>query len=622
MVTVKNHQVRWQACFVLIPILIVAQGCQCSDAPVRSASSSNQDSSTTQVTFSDDIAPLVFEHCCGCHRPGEAAPFSLLTYEDVAVRAQQIADVTQSRYMPPWLPRADRGTFVAERCLSEEQIEKFRLWAQHGKPLGDDSRIPAVPQFPSGWQLGEPDLVVTMSEPYVLPADATDVFRNFVIRVPLKQRQFVRGLEFRPGNAAIVHHTVIMLDRSASSRDRDRQDDQPGFAGMFATNAEHPSGHFIGWTPGNLPEFLPAAEGWPLDPGTDLVLQTHFQSTGKQEAFQPSVGLFLADRRPTRVAQLIRLGRRNLDIPAGKTDYTMTDEYSLPVTVQLRGVYPHAHYLCTSMRAWADGPDGKTTSLLDIPSWDFNWQDDYRYQTPITLPQGSTISIRYTYDNSAANPRNPHHPPQRVVIGPNTTDEMGDLLLRVFTSSPADRQTLASDLRAKEAREELACYQTLTAARPDDPDNHNELALRFRNLGRVNQALHHFRLAIKLDRDYVAAHTNLGALYGSHGKFPDAERHLHRALQIDRQNPTAYNNLGTVFLRQHRLKEAIAAFQSALELSPDYAMAHYNLGLAFAAETQFQNSVSHLREAMRIRPEIPGVQQKLASVLRAMETSP
>jgi hypothetical protein len=198
------------------------------------------------ITFNKHIAPIVFSNCSGCHRPGESAPFPLLRYSDVKQRAEQILDVTESRFMPPWLPSRGLLKFTDERILEDGEISLIRHWVEQGTVEGNPSDLPATPTWAEGWQLGEPDLVVSMPEPFVLPPDGKDVFRNFVIPVPIPSTRFVKAVEMRPGNRQVVHHAELLIDPTRASRYFDEQDPRPGYEGMEqGLSAVKPSGHFV-----------------------------------------------------------------------------------------------------------------------------------------------------------------------------------------------------------------------------------------------------------------------------------------------------------------------------------------------------------------------------------------
>src|SRR5947209_14262560 len=333
------------------------------------------------ITFNTEIAPIIFNRCAPCHHAGQPAPFQLLTYDDVAKRAKQISEVTQSNYMPPWLPEPGFGQFANERRLTEIERGLIQQWAREGAPEGNSKALPA-PQFPEGWVLGRPDMVVTMPEEYVLGADGSDVYRNFVVPVPGAENRFVRALEFSPGNPKIVHHAFIKVDQHRASRILDARDAEVGFPGM-AVPAEMPNGQFLTWQPGKLPAIAPAGLTWLLPAGSDLILQLHMNRSGKLERLRPSIGLYFTNAPPTRRCVKTTLTSMALDIPAGQSNYVVTDALTLPVDVEVLSILPHAHYLASEIQCFALLQDGTKKWLLLIKHWNFKWQGDYQFAQPV-----------------------------------------------------------------------------------------------------------------------------------------------------------------------------------------------------------------------------------------------
>ena len=387
------------------------------------------------VTFADTIAPIVYANCVTCHRPGEAAPFSLISYDDVRKRGAMIAKVTQARFMPPWQATHGYGDFAGERRLSDAQIQSIASWVSQGMPPGDPSHMPPLPKFPDGWSLGTPDLVLQMPTTFEIPASGPDVFRNFVIPSGLTDDKWVRAVEFRPSARAVVHHALFAYVRGGALGTIDGADGRPGFRGLspigFMPNVA-PSGPLGGWAVGASPRFLPDGQALPLARGSDVVLQMHFHPTGKVERERSTIGIYFADHAPARrLAQLQMPGLfgvgSGIDIPAGEKAFGITSSATMPVDVKVFSAAPHAHYLGKEFKASATLPDGRTTPLIWIKDWDFNWQDGYTYKEPIVLPKGSRIDVRITYDNSTDNPRNPSNPPHRVLWGEQSTDEMGSI---------------------------------------------------------------------------------------------------------------------------------------------------------------------------------------------------
>ena len=406
------------------------------------------------INYTHDIAPVIYNNCVSCHRPGEVAPFSLMTYDDAKKRADQLAEVTQSKYMPPWKAAPGYGEFAGTRHLTDEQIALFSKWVAAGTPQGDPKDLPKMPKFAEGWQLGEPDLIVKVDKPYKLKAEGKDEFRCFVVPLGLKEDKYVTAVEFRPSNRKIVHHAILFLDTKGRAKKLDDADPQPGYLRAGGPGFT-PSGSLGGWAPGAFVTPLPEGVARLLPKGSDLVIQTHFHRSGKDEQEQSTVGIYFAKKPPAKPLAGLVLRSRDIDIPPGKKDYTLTDSLVLPVDVQVIGVTPHAHLICKDMHAWATLPDGKKQELIWIKDWDFNWQEQYQYLKPIDLPKGTTIQMRYVYDNSDDNLRNPSNPPQRIKFGEQTTDEMAFLFMQVVTEKPADRFALiGAMLKHKGGREE------------------------------------------------------------------------------------------------------------------------------------------------------------------------
>jgi tetratricopeptide (TPR) repeat protein len=549
------------------------------------------------VTFNQDVAPIISAHCASCHRPGQIAPFSLLTYDDVKARAERISVVTAQRRMPPWKPEFGKGKFLGERRLTDAQIRTIVEWVAQGTLEGDASSRPPLLMRADEWQLGVPDLIVTMPTPYQLPAGGTDVFRTFVLQIPLSAPRFVRALEFRPGNPRVVHHANIGIDRRRRSRRLDPLDPQPGYPGGMMPDAS-PEGQLLDWTPGKTPHSAPAGLAWRLEPGSDLVVQLHLQPSGAPELVQASVGFFFSDEEPVRTATTLRMGSRTIDIPAGEREYVIADSYELPVSVELLAVQPHAHYLGRRMEATATLPDGTMRWLISIPDWDFRFQDVYRYAEPILLPEGTRISMRYTYDNSADNVRNSRRPPQRVTWGPKSFDEMGDLWLQVVTRTQEDAAILSQDFRRKTYAEDLAAYLRLSQADPSDPLNHDVVAGLYLEGGRYDEAIVHLRESLRINRASAPTHYNLGVALSQQDRREEAAAHFEEAVRIDPDYGEAHNNLAVLLPLLGRLNEALTHAHRAVELRPDNYRAHTNLGRILAAGGEELAAIAALRRAL------------------------
>lgn len=603
---------RLESC-ILIFLAAVAAGCR--------KSSSTQ----VPVTFSAHIAPLVFKKCAPCHRPGEAGPFSLLTFADVHKRGAQIKKVTASRFMPPWKPVAGHGAFANDRSLTQAEIDLFARWADTGATEGDPSKTPATPTWSSGWQLGKPDLIVTLPQVYELSAEGRDVYRNFVLQAPSNEQRFVAAWEFR-ADSSTIHHAIVNIDRNRWARTHTDRAVPPGFDGMDSGHIQSPDGFYLVWTPGKQPITPSESASWRLDPQTDLVLQLHMQPTGKPEQVRPTIGLYFAKSPPTETRYTFRMGDRPLDIPPGERNYTMTDHFRLPAPVQVLSLFPHAHYLGRTIRAFADLPNGQRTWLLKIDDWDFNWQDEYVFTKPLELPAGTNVTTEFVYDNTAENPRNPNNPIRRVQTGERSSDEMGNITFALRPQNVADIEML----RASK-------YQhALESSDGENPRTHYNLANRLMRLGRIPDAIVEYRKAIKLDPDLSAAQFNLGnALVGqgdvegalicfkealrsqpvfiaaqvnlanalaSKGEYVLALSQYEKAVASDPKSALAHNSLADYFFRRRDFKLAVAHFEKALALDANNVLAHFEIGQSLQALGKRTEARVHLERALALNP--------------------
>ncbi|HLY15982.1 MAG TPA: tetratricopeptide repeat protein [Bryobacteraceae bacterium] len=527
------------------------------------------------VTFYQNIAPIVYQFCAPCHRPGEPGPFPLLTYDDVRKRGSQIASAVKRRYMPPWLPERGHGDFQEERRLTDDQIDAIEKWVHEGAPAGSRASAPPPPSFVPGWQLGQPDLVLEAAAPYHLPAAGPNQYWNFVLPLKVAAVRWVKAIEVRPGNVRAVHHANVLIDRARSSRVQE-QTSGAGFPGMdlnIESDTFDPDSHFLFWKPGGTPWVEPDGMAWRADPGSDLVLNVHMQPTGKPELVQPSVGLYFTDRPATKFPMLLQLEHDGaLDIPAGDRDFQVSDDFIVPMDMDVLAVYPHAHYLGRLLEGYATLPGGARQWLVRIPDWDPNWQSVYRYQDAVLLPKGSVVSLRYHYDNSAANPRNPHQPPQRVRGGNRATDEMAHLWLQVLPRGGQDRRM------------------------------------------ELQEAIMRHRLD-KYPGEFMAQF-NLGALMLARGNLTDAATFLRGATAAQPRNPVTLNTLGAVLLAGGQAGEAAALFDRALQANPRYTNAHYNLANALAEQQKWEPAAGEFRKVLADNPEDAGARQHLGEVLR------
>ena len=552
-----------------------------------------------RTTFTRHIAPILFAHCATCHRPGEVGGFSLLSFADARPRAAAIARAVRTRAMPPWQPDPIPGlAFVGDRHLTDADIRTVGQWAASGALEGNPSDLPVPPVFAEGWRLGEPDLVVTMAEPFVLPAGGPDLLRNFVIPLSLTRARFVRGLEFRPDNRTVVHHANIRVDPSRAGRALDAADSEPGFDGRLSGGAEFPDGQFLGWTPGQLPPLADGDTAWRLNANSDLVVQLHMRPGAERETVRVRIGLFFTDQAPQHTPVMVRLGRQNLDIPAGASDYRVEDSYRLPVNTQLLAIQPHAHYRAREVSASAVLPNGTVRQLLRIGRWDFDWQDQYRYVSPIALPAGTLLTMAYRFDNSQSNPRNPEFPPRRVRWGQNSSDEMGDVWFQLVAGNETDRRQLLADSGRKVLSEDAIGFETLLQVEPRSPRLHEAAAAIFLSLGQIERGVNHLDAALEIDPRSVEAHYNLATALTWQGRTGEAAAHLQAALDVLPTHVGAHVNLGAILRGRGDVTGATAHLRRALELEPGNAAAHTNLGGLLVQQGRVTDAVGEYRAAL------------------------
>jgi Flp pilus assembly protein TadD/mono/diheme cytochrome c family protein len=532
----------------------------------------------TTVTFNRDVAPILYRNCSTCHRPGESGPFSLLTYDDAKRHAKLLAEVTRTGFMPPWLPAPGDFKFADERRLTAEQIAILSKWVAQGAVEGDPRDLPPKPQFPAGWQMGEPDLILKAEKPYTLSATGGDQYWNFVLPVPLQTTRWVKAVEIRPADKRLVHHANLLIDSALTARQLESAPGS-GFAGMeisLESETFEPDSHFLFWKPGSSPYVEPDGMAWRLDPGTDLVMNVHLQPSGKPEAIQPSVGLYFTDHPATLHPMLLQLQNdRALDIPPGDSNFVVTTDFKLPVDVDVLAIYPHAHYLGTDLLATALLPDGTQKTLIHIPHWDLKWQGVFRYATPISLPKGTTILMHYVYDNSKYNLANPNDPPIQVTAGNRASDEMAHLWLQVlpknFKNADGDPRRLLMEALARRSLQ-------------NDPSD-------------------------------FAAHYNLAAMLQARGQLSEALEQYQMAVKLKPNHPVANNALGAALMALEQPSAAVPFFRTAVANRPDYFDAHYNLALALHATGDLSGTIDQLTHAVALSPGDASAHANLGAAL-------
>lgn len=568
-------------------------------------------SSTNQVTFAKDVAPILMQHCAPCHRSGEPAPFKLLTYDEVRKRAGQIADVTASGFMPPWLPTQGAEVFEGARRLTTDQIATLRHWADQGAPLGQPTSW-VVPEPPDpAWQLGVPDLIVQSPE-FTLSAEGRDEFRNFVLPVDIDAPRWVSAVELRPGNPRVMHHARLGLDTTGEAARRDAEDPEPGYAGMAW--GHDPGGQLVTWQPGMLAREGIAGTAWRLSPHASLVLHMHMQRSGKPETVSFQVGLHFADEPPHLQPVVLRIGSRELDIPANASNYLARDAYTLPVDVKLHSVAPHAHSLCQKVKLTARLPNGERRTLLSIEEFDENWHDAYRFKEPPILPKGTQLITEFLYDNSSNNMRNPHHPPQRVVYGSQAEDEMGDVYLQITLVRDDQRAVLLEDYQHYEWRSRIAGYRHTLKQYADDPWSYEGLAVAYRALHQPAAAIEALLRRMTIPPESVHTLVSLGMAYLDAGDVDKAFELQQRALKIDPLDGLAWLGLGQAQEAQEDFISALDSYRRAVELAKGNAEAQLKLANVMIRNGQLHEARKTVDTVIELSPHEPAAYLKRAEI--------
>ena len=402
------------------------------------------------VSYATDAARVIQEKCQSCHRPGEVAPFSLLTYDDARKRAAMIQEVVDNRRMPPWHADPRHGHFANDRSLSARERAILTAWVEQGTPLGDPARIPAAKTFPEGWTIGKPDLVLEIPESYTVPAQG--VVEYVRIRVPTKltEDRWVQAAEARPGDRSVVHHIIVYVDDHKGGK-------RPGQGPM----------HLCGYAPGDMPSVYPDGTAKKVPAGSDFVFEIHYTPIGRIRTDRSKVGLVFSKVPVTRQAYTVPIAEDGFLIPAHQDNVPVASALTLAQDTRLLGFMPHMHLRGKDFRYTISRPGQPAEVILSVPAYDFGWQSYYTLKEPLNLPQGTRIDCLAHFDNSEGNPYNPD-PSKIVRWGDQTFEEMMigyiDIDLPVglpFAREPKPRAEISPRTKAV-----FQAVSTLLGARP------------------------------------------------------------------------------------------------------------------------------------------------------------
>jgi len=384
-------------------------------------------------TFNRDVARILQQRCQSCHRPGDIAPFSLLTYRDAAARAFEIKAMTTSRRMPPWKPAAGCGDFVQSRVMSDDEIRTIAQWVDAGAPQGKPEDLPPAIDLGSDWALGTPDLVLRMPKSFTPPSDR-DEYRCFSLPVPSTTDLAASTIDFRPGDRATVHHIIPFIDRAGASAKLDKNGD--GYS-CFGGPGIDDLDLLGGWSPGARPTPLPSGTAVIVPGKSRIIMQVHYHPHFAQVAPDlTEIGIYLAKGEVKKALHYDVIWNRNFVIPAGAHDYRVDAELSPASDIHIVSIYPHMHLLGQKISVDAVMPDGAHQCLVDIPNYEFTWQGQYIYRNPIAIPKGAQLHLEAHFDNSDDNVMNPNSPPKTVRFGEASTDEMAVALVGYTIDNP------------------------------------------------------------------------------------------------------------------------------------------------------------------------------------------
>ncbi|MDG3003502.1 redoxin domain-containing protein [Paludisphaera mucosa] len=378
------------------------------------------------VTYASAAAAILQEKCQTCHRPGQVAPFPLLTYDEARKHSAMIREVVDDRRMPPWHADPRHGSFANDRSLTGEDRAKLLAWIDQGTPLGDPKHVPAPRTFSEGWSIGRPDVIFEIPEANVVPAQG--VLEYVRVRVPTKftEDKWIQAAEATPGDRSVVHHIIIYVDDHTKGR-------RLGLGGS----------HFCGYAPGDMPSRFADGTAKKIPAGSDLMFEIHYTPNGRVLEDRSKLGLVFATKPVTREAFTLPIAEGGFIIPPNEPKVPVAASMTLPQEVRLLSFMPHMHVRGKDFQYTITRPGGPPEVILSVPAYDFGWQSYYTLREPLTLPKGTRIDCLAHYDNSAANPANPD-PTKTVRWGDQTFEEMmiGYIDVDVPVGEPIDRQAL------------------------------------------------------------------------------------------------------------------------------------------------------------------------------------
>jgi hypothetical protein len=368
----------------------------------------------TSATFTRDIAPILFNRCIECHRAGEIAPMSLLTYQEVRPWAKSIKQRVLERSMPPWSADPHVGKFKNDPSLSQKEIDTIVSWVDAGSPKGDDKDMPPTPKFTEGWTIGKPDVVLTMQEEHLVPADGTIPYLYFTIPTNFKEDKWIQAMEIRPGSRAVVHHVIAFVQDGGANGRR---------GAAAGGEVQQGRGQLGGITPNKTGVVFGPGTARLIKAGSNIVFQMHYTTNGQATKDRTSIGLVFSKEPPVKTLVTGNAMNARFVIPPGEASHEVKSSTTFKEDVHLTSFMPHMHFRGKDFKYTAVYPDGRSEVLLNVPKYDFNWQLTYIPEKPIALPKGTRLDCVAHFDNSTQNKYNPD-PTKEVRWGDQTWEEM------------------------------------------------------------------------------------------------------------------------------------------------------------------------------------------------------
>ncbi len=385
-------------------------------------------SSLLAVTFTRDVAPVLQKNCQGCHRPGEAAPFSLLTYQEARPWAKAMKEAVLMKKMPPWFADPHYGKFSNDRSLSQKEVDTLVAWADEGAPQGDAKDLPPPVRYVDGWSIPKPDVIFELPQPYQIPATGTIEYEKVIVPTGFTEDKWVQFAEARPEDRAHVHHMIAFIREPGSHWLREAKPGvffvapKPGKEEKVDTSAL-PSDFLVGYAPGQPPEMLEPGQAKLIKAGSDLVLEVHYTTNGKASTDRSKFGLVFAKQPPKERVLTLSATNGTFKIPPGDPNYKVEADFDVLTTVKLSGLHPHMHGRGRDFEYKVVYPTGESNTLLRVPRYDWHWQLWYTLAEPLLLPKGTKIHCTAHFDNSPNNPDNAD-PTKEVTWGDQSWDEM------------------------------------------------------------------------------------------------------------------------------------------------------------------------------------------------------